>query len=398
MAKTDKRRKTIRLPEQVELAIRAAEDKKATDLVVLDLRKAAGFTDFFVICSGTNPRQIRAIADSVMRRSPTEGVKPAHVEGYDRSEWMLLDYFDFIVHVFAPETRLFYGLERLWGNAERIEIHGGVILQASIQAAICRLTSAVQAALDPVLAVLLAPSCAACGQLLEHPTRGPVCESCWRSILPLTPPVCDRCGDPLPAWRAISIPLARCPRCRRGARHVDRARAVGGYDGALRAIVHALKYEGRRSLARPLAELMRIRGADMLTGADWVVPVPLHPSRRRQRGFNQAADLARHLGPPVCLPFAATGRRAPRPELPAARRHGNVRGAVQPWAWGSLAGTATRRLEGSIVVLIDDVSTTGATLDACARVLKEAAGVREVRALTAARVVTPPLPYIGNAF
>jgi ribosome-associated protein len=125
MAKTDKRRKSVRLPEQVVHALRAAEDKKATDLVVLDLRKAAGFTDFFVISSGGNPRQIRAIADSVMAALAVEGVKPAHVEGYDRSDWVLLDYFDFIVHVFAPETRLFYGLERLWGNAERIEVPTG---------------------------------------------------------------------------------------------------------------------------------------------------------------------------------------------------------------------------------------------------------------------------------
>ena len=125
MVKTDKRRKAsttpTRLPAQIERAVRAAEDKKALDLVVLDLRKAAGFTDFFLICSGTNARQIRAIADAVMEALADEGAKPAHVEGYDRSEWILLDYFDFIVHVFAPETRLFYGLERLWGSAERIE-------------------------------------------------------------------------------------------------------------------------------------------------------------------------------------------------------------------------------------------------------------------------------------
>jgi len=120
MAKTDTRRNTNRLPQQIDRAIRAAEDKKAVALVVLDLRKAAGFTDFFVICSGTNSRQIRAIADSVMETLAMDGVKPAHVEGYDRSEWVLIDYFDFIVHVFAPETRLFYSLERLWGNAEQV--------------------------------------------------------------------------------------------------------------------------------------------------------------------------------------------------------------------------------------------------------------------------------------
>jgi ribosome-associated protein len=122
MAKSEKRRKTSRLPSQIDRAVTAAEDKKAVDLLVLDLRKAAGFTDFFVIASGANTRQVRAIADAVMESLAGDGVKPAHVEGYDRSEWILLDYFDFIVHVFAPETRMFYGLERLWGNAERIEV------------------------------------------------------------------------------------------------------------------------------------------------------------------------------------------------------------------------------------------------------------------------------------
>jgi len=125
MVKTDKRRKAPQLPLQIDHAIAAAEDKKAVDLVVLDLRKAAGFTDFFVMASGTNTRQVRAIADGVMEALAQEGVKPAHVEGYDRSEWILLDYFDFIVHVFAPETRAFYGLERLWGNADRIEVAAG---------------------------------------------------------------------------------------------------------------------------------------------------------------------------------------------------------------------------------------------------------------------------------
>jgi ribosome-associated protein len=125
MVKSDKKKKAARLPLQIDRAIAAADDKKAVDLVVLDLRKAAGFTDFFVIASGTNARQVRAIADSVMEALAADGVKPAHVEGYDRSEWILLDYFDFIVHIFAPETRVFYSLERLWGNAERIEVAAG---------------------------------------------------------------------------------------------------------------------------------------------------------------------------------------------------------------------------------------------------------------------------------
>jgi ribosome-associated protein len=122
--KTAAKKKTPKLPAQVDLAIAAADSKQAQKLVVLDLRKTAGFTDFFFIASGTNTRQVRAIADAVIEALAEEGVKPAHVEGYDRSEWILLDYFDFIVHVFAPETRVFYSLERLWGNADRLEVAG----------------------------------------------------------------------------------------------------------------------------------------------------------------------------------------------------------------------------------------------------------------------------------
>jgi ribosome-associated protein len=121
-AKTGKKKQSAKLPAQVDLAVAAAESKQAVNLVVLDLRKTAGFTDFFVIASGTNSRQVRAIADAVMESLARKGAKPAYVEGYEQSDWILLDYFDFIVHVFGSERRLFYDLERLWGNADRIEI------------------------------------------------------------------------------------------------------------------------------------------------------------------------------------------------------------------------------------------------------------------------------------
>ncbi len=88
------------------------------------MREARSFTDFFVIASATSDRHAKALSDSVMAALAAEGVKPAHVEGYDRSEWVLLDYFDFIVHVFAPSTREFYALERLWGDAKRIDAAG----------------------------------------------------------------------------------------------------------------------------------------------------------------------------------------------------------------------------------------------------------------------------------
>lgn len=224
----------------------------------------------------------------------------------------------------------------------------------------------------------MAPACAACRALLDEPTRGPVCPACWQSIRPLTPPLCEGCGAALPSWRIVSVIGTRCPRCRRRPRFVDRARAVGEYDGALRAIVQALKYDGRRSLARPLGALMRERGEEILAGVRCAVPVPLHASRRRARGFNQAADLARRLGVPVVIGLKRIRRTATQADLPAARRHANVRGAFEPTRAG-------RALAGAVVLLVDDVSTTGATLDACAAALK-GAGVREVRALTAARV------------
>lgn len=120
---TPEHRRRTRLPKSIELAVRAAEDKKAQDITILDLRNAHGFTDYFIICSGANARQIHAIADAVIETlAANEGQKPAHVEGYERSEWVLVDYFDFIVHVFSAETRAFYGLERLWGNAEHVEL------------------------------------------------------------------------------------------------------------------------------------------------------------------------------------------------------------------------------------------------------------------------------------
>jgi len=110
------------LSSELTLAITAALEKKALDVVVLDLRKASAFTDFFVICTGSSVRQVHAIADAVQETLAKKGTKPALVEGLGRAEWVLLDYFDFIVHVFTPATREFYALERLWGDAERVDV------------------------------------------------------------------------------------------------------------------------------------------------------------------------------------------------------------------------------------------------------------------------------------
>jgi ribosome-associated protein len=120
--RTRKRSAHTKVSGDLMAAVAAALDKKAEDLIVLDLTKASAFTDFFVICTGTNRRQVQAIADAVHESLTKRGSKPALTEGYERGEWILIDYFDFIVHVFMPATREFYSLEKLWGDAERIAV------------------------------------------------------------------------------------------------------------------------------------------------------------------------------------------------------------------------------------------------------------------------------------
>jgi ribosome-associated protein len=114
--------KNSELKLQVTAAIQACLDKKAEELSILEMEKGSGaFTDYFVLCSGTNPRQVQAIADEVELRLKTAGVRPAHVEGYKQGEWILVDYVDFVVHVFSEKARKFYDLERLWKTAKRLE-------------------------------------------------------------------------------------------------------------------------------------------------------------------------------------------------------------------------------------------------------------------------------------
>lgn len=211
---------------------------------------------------------------------------------------------------------------------------------------------------DALLAALVAPPCAICARVLDAPLGGAVCGECWARIP-------SRGLAPLRLGRVA--PLA----------------SVGEYDGVLRDVIHALKYEGRRSIAPTLARLMAAHAGSVLSDAGCVVPVPLHARRLRERGFNQADDIARHVG----LPLAPALRRAratrPQVDLPAAARRANVRGAFV------LSGREPAAIAGRIVVLVDDVVTTGATLEACARVLLDG-GAREVRAITAARALSAP--------
>ncbi len=114
--------KTSELKKQVAAAIQACLEKKAEEISILEMEKGSGaFTDYFVLCSGTNPRQVQAIADEVELRLKTSGIRPNNVEGYKQGEWVLIDYVDFVVHVFSEKARKFYDLERLWKTAKRLE-------------------------------------------------------------------------------------------------------------------------------------------------------------------------------------------------------------------------------------------------------------------------------------
>lgn len=114
--------KKSELKQQISAAIQACLEKKAEELSILEMDKGSGaFTDYFVLCSGTNPRQVQAIADEVELRLKRTGLRPTHVEGYSQAEWVLIDYVDFVVHVFSEKARKFYDLERLWKSARRLE-------------------------------------------------------------------------------------------------------------------------------------------------------------------------------------------------------------------------------------------------------------------------------------
>jgi len=216
----------------------------------------------------------------------------------------------------------------------------------------------VRHAIDALLTAIVAPPCAVCGAVLDSPLAGAVCERCWLSIA---------------HGSSATVPLTPA---------LPSTVAIGEYDGTLREIIHALKYDGRRSIAPPLSRMMGTHGRALLADADLVVPVPLHGRRRRQRGFNQAHDLARGLGLPVTAALRRVRQTRPQVELPATDRQSNVKDAFTVRRTWRVPSVRNR-----VIVLVDDVTTTGSTLDACARVLLRA-GAGEVRALTAARVAT----------
>lgn len=230
---------------------------------------------------------------------------------------------------------------------------------------------------DAVLAALLAPACAVCAAVLDHPLDGPVCRGCWARVIRFTPPCCAHCGAPLPGARVAAAQGGCCRACTVQLGAVSAARAVGPFEGTLADVVHAFKYGRRPAIGRQLGPLVRDAAADLLAGIDFVVPVPLHPRRQRERGFNQAELLAEALGPPLCRALARTVHTAPQVAASRQARWRNVQNAFAP-------GPDLARVAGRTVALVDDVLTTGATVSAAATVLQGGAPARVV-VLTAAR-------------
>lgn len=230
-----------------------------------------------------------------------------------------------------------------------------------------------------ILDLLFPPRCLVCG--LPDPEI--LCGYCRRGFQVVPPPICLRCGSPLAATGAAD----RCPRCRRGTIPFAAARAPALYAGSLRTALHRLKFNGRRALGPLLGEFLAefVRATAALGHPDLVVPVPLHPSRERARGFNHAALLAAPVAETLGLPMdAALLERvtptAPQRTLTGPERRANVRGAFR------VRASAAAIVRGQALLLVDDVLTSGATAAECTRTLL-AAGAAEVRVATVARAV-----------
>ncbi len=227
--------------------------------------------------------------------------------------------------------------------------------------------------------LILPPVCCAC--------RAPVsahhclCPVCWRQVQFITHPVCDRLGIPLgfasDEHNVSAQALAEPPL-------YDRARAPCAYSGIARELIHAFKYGDRHEMLALFVRWMSTAGRDLLHDADLLVPVPLHPMRLLRRRFNQSAMLALRLGAEHGIKLSQDLRRVRRTRqqvgLSFTERRDNVADAFQ------LSRTGARKIAGRHVVLVDDIITTGATVDACAQVLR-AAGAKQVDVLAIARVV-----------
>ena len=236
------------------------------------------------------------------------------------------------------------------------------------------------------LNLLLPPGCMAC----EGPVGGgfQLCAGCFVACHFITAPLCRSCGVPF-AYAAQGGHAGKCHRCLEHPPAFHAARAALAYDTSSRRLILQFKHGDRTELARLFAPMMARAGAGVLSGADWLVPVPLHRSRLRQRGYNQAALLARAITRLSDVPTLVDALRRPRKTAPmghfsAAKRDQVMRGAIIK------NERRLRQVAGRAIVVVDDVMTSGATINACAEALL-AAGAAKVDALVIARVPDPEL-------
>jgi len=241
---------------------------------------------------------------------------------------------------------------------------------------------------NTVVDLLFPPRCVVCNRLGAW-----LCAPCLGEIEAIHPPVCRRCGLPVDNLEGSSSAARICERCQKAPPQLDGLLAYAFHGGPLRQAIHQFKYEDLRALAAPLGKLMA-DGWVALSSPDWavdvIVPVPLHATRQRERGYNQAALLARELGACLHRPVVEnillrTRATAPQVELNAQERKANVRDAFQ---------CMDASLSGKQVLLIDDVCTTGATLEAACAALRDG-GATLVWAYTLARARPRRRPSVG---
>jgi ComF family protein len=250
-----------------------------------------------------------------------------------------------------------------------------------IKALLERLPTFAAGLVRETLLLVYPPVCAGCARLCRSDEL--FCPDCFIALDLIVEPYCPFCGIPFGAETTISHLCGDCL----GSLHLfDRARAAGFYQGLLREVIHRFKYGGKTFLVRPLARMLTGPGEELtrLHRIDAIIPVPLHYKRLRQRGFNQASLLARRLGSFLKISVDYSSLRRSRwtdPQIGLSRnqRAENVRGAF------SLK--TPEKVEGKGVLLVDDVLTTGETVNQCVKVLKKAGGAREVVVLTVARTV-----------
>lgn len=246
--------------------------------------------------------------------------------------------------------------------------------------------SAWQVGLTALLDLVFPPFCPVCSTRLAEDRRDPLCGACWRRVERVTPPWCVVCGIALGRFATHRLEIdegtKRCGACRTHPPAFTYARTAAHYDGVAQEALKAFKFGGRRALAAPLGDLVVEigRGNLPISAPDLLVPVPLHPARERERGFNQALLLARRVGRawdvPVEVMLSRGTATRPQTDLTADERRANVRGAF--------VIRRPERVAGRHVVVVDDIMTTGSTASACASALR-LAGAAVVGVVAVAR-------------